>query len=310
MIPLLLLAGLLLLACPHLMLRLRAHPAHLARHALALPLIGFALVEAGLLLWAAPALLDLVGATDLAQLCRRMLGGLVPGDWPAGAAAGVVAVVLAVVAVRGARRASRVQRAMRVEPWLGTHDHRDDHHLVVIPTERLVAYSVPGQQPQVVMSEGLVDAVGQAGVEAVCAHEMVHVRYHHHRYLVVLAGIVSALRWYPPAVRGVAMVRLALERWADEEAGESTREGRQGVRRALLAATLTQVGPDVAAFGPADTVVARLRALSNPPPRSSPRIVAAGYFLVWLAGGTAAVSLGWASGMAILAVANPGLCVL
>ncbi len=310
MILLLLLAGLLLLASPRLIMVGRGHPAHLARNGLAVQLIGFILVEAGLLLWAAPALLDLVGATDLARLCRRMLGGLVPGGWETGAGAGVAALSLAGLAARGLVGAGILQRSMRVEPLLGDHHLQRDHHLVVLPVSDLVAYTVGGHPPQVVISEGLMAAVGPDGVEAVCAHEAVHARHRHHLYLLALAGIGSAFAWYPPARRGAVMVRLALERWADEEAGESTRHGRDGVRRALLATAFKLANPEVAAFGSADTLVARLRALAAPPPRSSPGWVAAGYLGVWVVGVAAVGSLGWAARMSILAVTNPGLCVV
>lgn len=310
MILLLLLAGLALLAAPGLIRSGRGHPAHPARNGLALLLIGFALVEAGLLLWAAPALLDLVGATNLARVCRRMLGGLVPGGWETGVAAGVVALGLAGYAARGLVRARALQRSMRVESLLGDHHRHPDHHLVVLPVGDLVAYTVGGRPPQVVLSEGLLAAVGPDGVEAVCAHEKVHARHRHHRYLLALAGIGSAFAWYPPVGRGTVMVRLAMERWADEEAGESTSEGREGVRRALVAAAFRLIGPEVAAFGSADTLAARLRALAAPPPKSSPLWVTAGYLAVSAAGIMAAGSLGWAARMSILAVANPGLCVV
>lgn len=106
------------------------------------------------------------------------------------------------------------------------------------------------------------------------------------------------------------MVRLALERWADEEAGENTTEGRDGVRRALMAAAFRLAGPEVAAFGSADTLEARVRALTGPPPRSSSWLVASGYLAVWVVGLMAAGSLGWAARMSILAVTNPGLCIV
>lgn len=310
MILLPLLSGLALLSIPGLVRSGRWHPAHVARLGLAVLLIGFILVEAGLLLWAAPALLDLVGAADLARVCRRMLGGLVPDGWEIGTAAGSAAVGLSLLAVRGVVRVGALQRSLRVEALLGDHQQGVDHHLVVLPVPDLVAYTVGGRPPQVVISDGLVAAVGPEGVEAVCAHERVHARHRHHRYLLALAGIGLAFAWYPPARRSTAAVGLALERWADEGAGESTIEGRDGVRRALLAAAFRLVGPEVAAFGSADTLAARLRALAAPPPRSSAPWVTVGYLAVWGAGMMAAGSLTWAARMSILAVTNPGLCIV
>lgn len=106
------------------------------------------------------------------------------------------------------------------------------------------------------------------------------------------------------------MVRLALERWADEEAGQHTTNGRDRVRRALLSAAFALAGPEVAAFGSADTLMARIRALAAPPPQSSPGWVTAGYLAVWVAGVSAVGVLGWAARMSILAVTNPGLCIV
>lgn len=308
MIPLLLFGGLLLLSSPGLVTVRRGHPAHWTRNALTLQLTGFVLVEVGLMLWAVPALLDLVGATDLARICRRMLDGLAPGGWPAGAAAGAAASALATLAFRGAWRVRSAQRRMRVEPWLGTHYQRYDHHLVVLPTDDLVAYTVGGRSPQVVISQGLVETVGGELTDAVCAHEAAHAQHKHHRFIVALGAISSAFAWFPPARRAVAAVQFGLERWADEEAGEST-NGREGVRHALLAVTLARLGPEVAAFG-SDTIAERARALSGSPPRSSVLWAAAGYAIVSLAVVAAASSLAWATSMSILAVANPGLCVL
>lgn len=303
-------AGLVFVAAPGFIRVSGGHPAHFARNGLAVQLIGFVLVEAGLLLWASPALLDLIGATDLARVCRAMLGGLLPPGWQAGAASGMAALVLAGLAARGVLRARALQRNMRVEALLGDHHVQRDHHLVVLPVDNAVAYTVGGRPPQVVISQGLIEAVGPHGLEAVCAHEATHARHRHHRYLLALVGIGAAFAWYPPAGRAARVIRLSLERWADEEASAHTTNGRDSVRRALLSAAFALVGPDVAAFGSADTLVARVRALTAPPPQSSPGWVTAGYLAVGVAGVVAVGVLGWTTRMSILAVANPGLCIV
>lgn len=307
---LLLTGGLTLLAGPGLLWAGRGHPAHFARNGLAVQLIGFVLVEAGLLLWASPAILDLIGATDFARICRAMLGGLLPPGWPMGIVAGVTALLLPSLAIRATVRIRNQQRSMRVEALLGDHHRRQDHHLVVLPLDGAVAYTVGGRPPQVVISQGLVDAVGPQGVEAVCAHEAVHARYRHHLYLLALGGIGSAFAWFPPAKRGAGMIRHALERWADEEAAEQSTNGREGVRRALVQAAFAQLGPGVAAFGSADTLIARVRALAAPPPQSSPTWVAVGYLTVWVIGTVSVGVLGWATRMSFLAITNPGLCII
>ncbi|MPZ51365.1 MAG: M48 family metalloprotease [Acidimicrobiia bacterium] len=310
MIPLLIISGLVLLSVPGLVSVRKGHPAHWTRNALAVLLTGFALVVAGLLLWAAPAWLDLLGATELARVCRRMLGGLAPGGWQAGATAGIVVVVLAGMGFGGAWRVRRIQRRMRVESWLGVHERRGDHDLVVVPTADLLAYAVGGRPPQVVVSQGLLDRIDGELTEAVCAHEVVHARYGHDGFIAALAAVAAAFAWFPPTRWGVANVRLALERWADEEAGAVAPTGRQGVRSALLEVAWAGLGPEVASFGPVDTISERAEALSDPPPRPSRLRVVTGYVAVWVAALVATGSLAWATGMSILAVTNPGLCVL
>ncbi|MGH8925633.1 MAG: M56 family metallopeptidase [Acidimicrobiia bacterium] len=309
MIAFLLIGGFLLLAAPGLLSTPRGHPAHWARNFLVLQLVGFVLVEVGLLLWATPALLDLVGATDLAQVCRLMIGG-VPGGWEAGAAAGIAALALATLAARGAWRIGAAQRRLRVESWLGVHHCHPDHELVLLPVSQPVAYTVGGRPPQVVLSKGLIEAIGPEDTEAVHAHEVVHARRAHHRFLLAVGAVEAAFGWYPLVTRGVRMLRLALERWADEEAGKVTVAGRVGVRRALLAVTMVQLGSELAGFGAAETVAERARALLKPPPRSRMAFVAAGYLAVWSVALAALGSLAWATGMSLQAAATPGLCVL
>lgn len=311
MIPLLLVGGLLLLGGPGGVRGQgrRGHPANWARNAWSLQLMGFALVESGLFLSATPTLLDLVGATDMALICQRMFGGLASGGW-AGAVSGGLALVLAGAAGRGAFRVRAAQRRLRIERWLGCHCRRADHTLVVLPAGDLIAYAVGGRPPQVVVSRGMFDAVGFQGIEAVIAHEAVHARRRHHRFLLAIGAIEGAFGWYPLAARGARMVRLALERWADEESAEAIGDGREGLRRTLLAVTVAMVGPEVAGFGAADTISERVRALSMPAPHSRWPWVAAGSVSVGLGALLSLGSLAWATWMSILAVVNPGLCAL
>ncbi|MGH8957323.1 MAG: M56 family metallopeptidase [Acidimicrobiia bacterium] len=287
----------------------RGHPAHFARNAVSVQLMGFALVEAGLLLSVTPTLLDLIGAADLALICRRIFGGLAPGGL-AGAIGGALAVVLAGAAGGGAYRVLAAQRRLRIEGWLGSHSQRGEHTLVILPTSELIAYAVGGRPPQVVLSSGMFDAVGRQGAEAVIAHEAVHVSRRHHRFLLATGAIEGAFGWYPLAARGARMVRLALERWADEESADTIGDGREGMRRTLLAATEALVAPEVASFGAADTISERAQALSMPAPHSRSLWGVVSNLSVRLGALVCLGWLAWATWMSMLAVANPGLCVL
>ncbi|MGI8518009.1 MAG: M56 family metallopeptidase [Acidimicrobiia bacterium] len=312
MIPLIILGGLLLLGAPGWAssLNKRGYPADWVRQGLAFQLTGLALVEAGLFLWATPALLDLMGAGDLALICRRMLGGFLPGGGVAGASAFVLALLIIWLATHGVWRVMTAQRRLRVEWWLGAHHHREHFDLVVVPTGELVAYTVAGRPPQVVLSRGLLQAVDSEGVEAIIAHESVHVRRQHYRFLLAIGAVEAVFGWYRPAARGTNLIRFMLERWADEAAAETTSIGREGLRRVLVTVAIAPVAAELTGFGAVDTINERARALSRPGGRPSWAGRAAGYALVSLWAVLAAGGLGWATWMSVLAVANPGLCVL
>ncbi len=312
MIPLIILSGMLLLAAPGWVsgLSRRGHPAHWARQGLVLQLTGLALVEAGLLLWATPALLELIGAADLALICRRMLGGWLPSGWLSSAGAGLLAVAVVWLAACGSWRVMAAQRRLRVERWLGAHHHREDFDLVVVPTGELVAYTVAGRPPQVVLSRGLLQAVDSEAVEAITAHEAVHVRRRHYRFLLAIGAVEAAFGWYRPAARGVNLIRFMLERWSDEEAAVTSSTGRDGLRRALVVVAMTPVATELTGFGAVDTITERARALSRPAFRSSLVGSAASYVAVSLGAAASIGWLAWATWMSILAVANPGLCVV
>lgn len=311
MIPLIILGGMLLLAAPgwsgH---SKRAHPADRARQGLALQLTGLAFVEAGLLLWATPALLELMGASDLALVCRRMFGGWLPSGWLSSAGAGLLALVVVWLAARGSWRVMAAQRRLRVEQWLGAHHRREDFDLVVVPTGELVAYTVSGRPPQVVLSRGLLQSLDAEGVEAITAHEAVHVRRRHYRFLLAIGAVEGGFGWYRPVARGVDLIRFLLERWSDEEAAMTSSIGREGLRRVLVTVAMTQVAAELTGFGAVDTITERARALSRPVCSSSWARRVAGYVLVSLGAVASFGWLVWATWMSIIAVANPGLCVL
>ncbi|HUP16395.1 MAG TPA: M56 family metallopeptidase [Acidimicrobiia bacterium] len=312
MIPLIILGGLVLLGTPGWAsgLSKRGHPANWVRQGLVLQLTGFALVEAGLLLWATPALLELMGAADLALICRRMLGGWLPSGRLSNAGAGLLAIAVVWLAARGSWRVMAAQRRLRVERWLGAHHHREDFDLVVVPTGELVAYTVAGRPPQVVLSRGLLQAVDSEDLEAITAHEAVHVRRQHYRFLLAISAVEAAFGWYRPAARGSQLIRFMLERWADEEAAVTSSTGRDGLRRVLVTVAMTPVATELTGFGAVDTITERAQALSRPASRSSCAGSAATYIAVSLGAVLAAGWLAWATWMSILAVANPGLCVV
>lgn len=264
----LVLAGLVLVALPGLLRPLgrRLAPCDWARLCAAALAGGAGVFELGLLVYAAPTVLSAVGVPALASACQRMISGVAPGGAAAGSTAGALAVAVAALAGLSLTRGRRIRRSARVEPWLGEHHALGSHELVVLAGEKLVAFSVGGDQGQVVVSAGLVETLSQEEFDVVVAHEVAHLDHGHDRYVALASAVQRALVFSPLATRSVASLRVALERWADEDAVAAIEDGRDRLRRALLQVTVSMIDAEVAAFSAADAVLERLDALEIPPP--------------------------------------------
>jgi hypothetical protein len=259
------LAGLALLALPGVAAPTARHlrPSEWRRsNRLAIGL-GVIAVQVGLVLGAVPTLLGVVGVESVADACHHLLGPVLPGGALTGWASATASVALLAVVGAACRRSRRLQRAARIDEWLGEHRELSDATLVVLPTDTVVAYATPGSSPQVVVSRGLTHALVPDELDAVVRHELAHLRNRHHRDLVLAAVVDAALGWIPGMQASTAALRLSVERSADEEAAD--RPGaREATRRALLKTTETMLGP-VPAFTAAFTLLARLDALATPP---------------------------------------------
>lgn len=271
---------------------------------------GAALVELTVVAYALPTVLRAVGAPLLASLCERMLGPLVPGGAAAGWASAVAAVALAAAAAVGARRAARERRALWCEPWFGEHDDRGAYELVVLPTAELVAVSVPAfPRGQVVVSEGLIDTLAPDELDAVLSHERAHLVNRHDRFLLLATAVEHAFAVFPWVRHSTSVLRVSVERWADEDAAGQAPHSRRVVRDALIDVTAALVAePSVAAFSHADTVMERIEALAHPAPRPS-RLAHAVLYLpgTGLAAVAAYALLTWGAGMQRV-VAMAGTC--
>ena len=244
----------------------RLPPAEWARLCVVLLAVGAAAVEVALLVIGLTSVLDLAGVHEFADFCERMLGTALPGGAPNGLAAAGAAVLLGTMATRQLLRARRTRRAVRVEPTLGRHRAGEGHDLVVLPSRRLFAYGIAGQPSQVVVSDGLVGTLAENELAAVLRHEATHLRHHHQRHLLVASVVEHTLGAVPLVPRSAAVLRCALERWADEEAAISDAD-RASVRSALVRVTEAMVAGEVAAFVTAATVAERLEALQAGRPR-------------------------------------------
>ena len=242
-------------------------PRDWSRLSVAALLGGVVALEGALGLIGSPTLFKLIGVPGLAVECRRILGELAAGGSAVGWSSLLLAALLPGALVAAWRRASSTAALMRIEPWLGEHTGGEEVTLVVLPTNTAIAYSIGGPSPQVVISQGMLEALEPGQVNAVIHHELSHVR---HRHTTLVIGI-HALDHVLPMVRpSTVSLRTGLERWADEDAAASGSHARVAVHDALLrVATSLSREPAVAAFTSVATFVDRLEALESPPPSPS-----------------------------------------
>jgi len=276
----LLLSALGLLAVPGLLrpLARRLPPAEWAGLCVLLLATGAIAVEVLAVLVATPTVMRAVGLGEIADLCRQALGRLIPGGAPVGWAALVVAAVVPVLAGREVLRMRRDRRLVKSGLALGECLAHHGHALLVVPSDRMVAFSVPGPAPQVVVSRRLARELTDSELTAVLQHELAHLRNRHHHFLLLASIVEGSLGLLGPVRRSAAALRAALERWADEQAARASAGGRASVRSALLrvAAAMAAVEPRLASFVTASTVAERLEALqadtraSGGPPRRLP----------------------------------------
>ena len=187
--------------------------------------------------------------------CSRMLGHSVDHRPIAGL---IVLSMLALIAGRALVVARRVTRV-----WSAEAAGRPP--IAVEPSDELYAFSVPptsGSPGSIVVSTSMLGALTNKEQAALFAHERAHLRFSHHRYLLVgrvLEGVVPFIR---PLTRRVYWL---LERWADESAASELGD-RDIVATAIAHAALSASGrstPALLGFG-SDSVVNRVEALFEP----------------------------------------------
>ena len=248
-------SSLLLLAIPALALPLVRRGPHPAAWAFVIATslaTGFVILEVELLHIALPTALDVVGAHELAEVCRQRGGHLFRAAAPFGVLTGTLALTVAVKAGSGVLTTIRGFRTIREGALLGRRVSVAGHDAFVLPLRDEIAVAVPGESATPVLSRGLVEALQHEELSVVVQHEIAHLRNHHPRF-VLLGTTVSSGLWFLPWIgHAESALRLALERWADEEAAGQRREGIEHIRSALR---------KLVARAPSTLVVQRLAAL-------------------------------------------------
>ena len=280
MAPILLIAAIALLALPGAARRYgrRLQPSEWSWFCVAVMLAGALMLELSLVLYAIPTTLRAIGVHHLADMCERAIGGVLPGGAILGWPATGMALAFPIRFLLVGRRTRRLQAGAHVEPCLGHHQYVDGYDLVILPTDHVVAFSVCGTTSQVVISQGLVQALRPEEVEAVVRHEAAHLEQRHQRLLLLARSLEDTLPLGRIVRRSTAALRTGLERSADEFAAGHAGSSRAVLRRALVGVCEELIAPRaVAAFSAADTIAERLEALSDDPPRPSAPSRAAAY---------------------------------
>lgn len=244
----------------------RLQPRHWANLVWAAMAGGAVIIEVGLLAEALPTVLSAAGVPALADACQRLLRPLLPVGAPLGWLAAVAGVAGPFGAGVGVLRARRHQRQVATAfAWLGHSACVAGRAVTLIANEQAVALSLGGDQPRIVVSESLLATLSPAEVEVVVRHEEAHLAHGHDRLLCRASGLASVLGWFPPARLSASVLRLALERVADECATAGSASDRQRLRLALLRVAGVGTPQAVAGLSDAATVVERVRALERPP---------------------------------------------
>lgn len=245
--------------------RRRMRPADSARVEASSLITGLVLAEAALAVCAAPILVVLV---DAAPFHRLGAAHLFPGGRAAGLVSLIAAVAFPTYVVYALKRTVNERKHIAAAARVGSQTlWSGDADVVMYHSHRAVAFAVPGHCPVVVVSDRLCEELTAQELDLVMRHELAHVR--HHSRLLLLIGILDPLtRFVPFLSRSVDVLRLSVERWADETAAE-TPSDRRTIKKLLLKIAVDEVPAGVAALTRDDQVRERTNALDLPRPESS-----------------------------------------
>lgn len=236
-------------------------------------------------LWQAITLAAVLSALGVVLAAPEELTRAAGSGRPVAAAALVGALAVAAVIILrllwslyGVSRRSRARRA-RHRMLVDLLDRAEQHHefgpqhLRVLDGSLPLAYCVPGRDPRVVLSDGVLQVLDREQVDAVLAHEQTHLR---HRHDVVMESFTAFYRAVPRPLRSrqpLDAVHLLLEMVADD--GARRRSGPAPLRAALERLTdAVPLAEDVAPMG--DARARRLARLALPHTRSVAREALAG----------------------------------
>lgn len=147
--------------------------------------------------------------------------------------------------------------------------------IVIIDDHEADAFTLAGIRGCVVISRGLLQALGPAEQRMLTGHELSHLRRRHHLYVHAVDLAVAA---NPLLTRAANTVRLGVERWADEDAAPCTGDrdtaaaalARTALIRSSLRRGVRDTGPGVPVLGAVTShITDRATALLAPAPRGA-----------------------------------------
>ena len=197
----------------------------------------------------------------------------VPVPLTVGAVAGVVALLLI---ARTLRRAAQIVRLLTRSEQLCRRLRSGGGPIVIVDDDAADAFTLAGVKGCVVISRGLLQALGPTEKRMLTGHELSHLRRRHHLYVHAVDLAVAA----NPLLRGAGTaVRLGVERWADEDAVPATGDRAAAaaalartalIRSALRRGRTRHTDRVVPALGAVTShVTERARALLTPAPRGA-----------------------------------------
>jgi len=200
-----------------------------------------------------------------------------PGTLPVPVGAGL-GILVAVLLTAASRRTLGEVRALATSEVTCRRIGPGVAGLVVMDDDAPDAYALPGLTGRIVVTTAMLQALPADERRVLLEHEASHLRHRHHVY-VQLTTIAAAAN---PLLRPlVPAVRLAVERWADEDAAalvdrDTAVRALAGLARARAArshAPTPDPLPGLAAVG--STLPQRTAALQRPAPAPRPALVAA-----------------------------------
>ena len=213
--------------------------------------------RAALVVWQSVALAAVLSALAAAPAVLPEIGRASVGPGPARAWATIAAILsglmLARLLVSGHQIGTRLRSLRRRHRELvdllaqtgDAHGAPVDARMRVLEHATPTAYCLPGRRSRVVLSQGTIDALPAAELEAVLAHERAHLRARHDLLLEFFTVIHMAVPPYFRCPEALREVRLLAEVLADRSAVKTV--GRVTMARALV--TLAGMAAPHAAMG-------------------------------------------------------------